>query len=462
MRSISLQKPHNQVSPRRKCPCHPGGTLSTTPRILCRVYGALVLRRIDWPSLRLWFAFLEARVRAAFAGAEGNVYREAAVLMGGRWTAKTVKKAEDKFARLGLLSVVGVLRVDDVELDMRAASMCAKLGHDNVDGSISLPRRHVRWLVARKKPAVTFVATLIAHLLRGCLAKRSAPPWYAEFRNGGDYRGCAIASWIADVFGVDETRVHTSRKHLIADQLFIRIPTCQRVQQLFGAWLVIAAGPVAGIRAGARPPRKMHVTATPISKPRTFKKLKNQKTGNYSDCDPSWHNIRQADLSMPIRHLALYRAAVVANAVDRSQAGKLFFFTALARAGTLADRNRAGFLRRLVEFPQYRHFLSDTDEDRGRQLLRESETAEAAGAPPLHPAVHALVFSLADGDPETDTQAEADWPLVARLRRHLNDADVGAHEDRYAAVIETAAGRQLLAGWTRERWDRATAYIDGE
>ena len=227
-----------EVRPAPSCRVRPwpGGRAMTSPAALCRAFAALALRRIGWPSLLLWAALLEARVRATFDGA-GTVHVEAARLLGGRWTARSVARGEAELARLGLVEVEDVVPVVDVELDARSTWMQDQLGHDNLHGGLGIPRRHLRWFLRQCKPAPALAATWAAHILRGALAKRARKPWWNRYRTKADFRGCARAAWIARVFGVDQSRVHGARRRLIRVGLFREVRTSWQVRQHWGVWL---------------------------------------------------------------------------------------------------------------------------------------------------------------------------------------------------------------------------------
>jgi hypothetical protein len=70
-------------------------------------------------------------------------------------------------------------------------------------GSVAIPRRMLRFLVAGARPAL--IATALGVLLR-CLSRR---------RDGFDGWGRCKASWIARVFGVDLGRVKLARAELV-------------------------------------------------------------------------------------------------------------------------------------------------------------------------------------------------------------------------------------------------------
>ena len=144
----------------------------------------------------------------------------------------------------------------------------------------------------------------------------------------------------------------------------------------------------------------------------------------------------------------LYDAALLSGAPLRQcAAGRLTFFALAARTRRVAAENPCGLLRWLIENPHCHGWASNADEDRARGWLRglspEPSRAEAreimtAVAPPAPESGlddDALVFKVA-GVPVVET------------------ANVGPRE-AFEVVTANPGIRELLAGWTLQRWEAA-------
>src|ERR671917_38694 len=122
--------------------------------------------------------------------------------------------------------------LDDVTLHervkQRARAMFDHLHPDTRDKLVKIPRRLLRLIIQCGRRIVR-AATLIGMLLTTMLTKR-------KDRYGG-YKGCCKAQWIANVFGVDASRVKSEREKLIAEGWFIREPTTPGARKKFGQWV---------------------------------------------------------------------------------------------------------------------------------------------------------------------------------------------------------------------------------
>ena len=90
-----------------------------------------------------------------------------------------------------------------------------------------VPRRIVRLIAGGARR--TLIATILGHLIRCLFYKRGmCHP-----------KGCVKASWIAEVFGVSERRVHEQRRHLVALGWLLPQETSQRTLNGHGLWVTI-------------------------------------------------------------------------------------------------------------------------------------------------------------------------------------------------------------------------------
>src|ERR671914_813121 len=118
--------------------------------------------------------------------------------------------------------------LDDVTIHervkQRARAMFDHLHPDTRDKLVKIPRRLLRIIVQCGRRIVR-AATLIGTMLTT-----------RKDRYGG-YKGCCKAQWIANVFGVDASRVKSERTKLIEEGSFTREPTTPRARKKFGEWV---------------------------------------------------------------------------------------------------------------------------------------------------------------------------------------------------------------------------------
>ena len=453
-RSICLRTPaSNKKAPyqrsRQASPQIAAGVVYayTTPLQLLRVCAALLLRHIDWPQFRLWFALQEARIRARFPGA-GTVCQEAAKLMGARWNVLRVARGERELVAAGVGSGDGAVPSISVELEARLGSMAAQLGHDNVGSEIRIPRWHVCWIVGLKMPATAIAATWTWHILRACLDKRAKDSWWQEYRAEPDHRGCASAAKITTVFGISGRRVGSARTRLEADGLFRSIETEPYVSRWYGKWVSVMPIRNAETLVDAGRGGKMQSSVPHYVQPKTLLNSKpsgRKRPGRFQrNTPPKWQRIRRCDLGDPRRHLDLHHSAVTAGVITASIPDAVMFFAAVARAKRCGKHNRAGFLRRLIEVPQYKTFLADVDYQIGEELLKEAAAAGDAPDPAL------------EGG-RGDEGLAADWRYVAAICQSLVEFGIPL-DDAWSAIQEDSLATKQLDGWDESRWDGVLAW----
>ena len=122
--------------------------------------------------------------------------------------------------------------LDDVtvheRVKQRARAMFDHLHPHTRDKLVKIPRRLLKLIVQCGRRIVR-AATLIGMLLTTMLTKR-------KDRYGG-YKGCCKAQWIANVFGVDASRVKSERAKLIKEGWFTHEPTTPGARKKFGQWV---------------------------------------------------------------------------------------------------------------------------------------------------------------------------------------------------------------------------------
>jgi hypothetical protein len=157
------------------------------------------------------------------------------------------------------------------------------------------------------------------------------------------------------------------------------------------------------------------------------------------DHKPNWKNIDEKDLLCAERRLALFENAVTCGVLHDTQADRLTFFAAIARTLLKATHNAGGFLRRLIECPDYRGFITQADEDTALRWLRESERL-----PPSVP--------IAEPE-EAIPSLSKDAFTVQILVQDLKPTRYDGHP---LALVQRMG---YLSDWTQERWDQAALEL---
>jgi hypothetical protein len=327
------------------------------------------------------------------------------------------------------------------------------------DKVIAVPRRLLKLIVQCRRKTVR-LATLLGLLLRMMLEKRTD--------QYGGHKGCCKAAWIAEVFGVGIDRVKTERRHLIREGWFTEEPTPAQVQKRFGLWLRLTLTPT------PRPAEPMDQGAAtevepakvePQSSPKPLKLqplfnrklpfeegiLNNQKLPEdtpsgvnqsqniAAEKPPAWTNIAEEDLQLPDRRIGLFENAVTRGVLRDTQADRLTFLSAIVRTLQKATHNAGGFLRRLIETPDYHAFITQADEDIALQWLWASEGVEQP---------------VPMAEPEKTVSPLSNDALIVRIL--LQDLKPVRYTGHPLTLIQRTG---YLSDWTRERWDQATSKL---
>ena len=465
-----------------------GGFFFFTVTQLVMAWTALREAEIGLKELRVYFALAEMKSRRCGCTDDDPPPEftplEVRRLVGG---AGGEREAVQKLLAVGLLREVSETSIefatDPGELRFEPKTLDATLDLiPNNDRRVPVPRRIVRLIAGGARR--TLIATILGHLIRCLFYKRGmCHP-----------KGCVKASWIAEVFGVSERRVHQQRRHLVALGWLLPQKTSQRTLNGHGLWVTInlawdalaeakdrlyepvaeqagageetpepAPPPVDSPAKLSPPPAvKPAQTVTPIEnkKPLPRGESKNQEpaaggtTGVYisqSESNkteapanrPTLRDVKPGDIHDPARLLDLHAQAIAAGYVSSSEADRLNFFAAANHARVIGSRNPPGLFVRILRSGLW-SFLTQDDEDVARVQLRrvlypEGASAELprAEAPRPSPGISADARFVRD--------------VTAQLRQR------GIPESNVWRLVNRERPE-----WTRERWDAALAELRGE
>ncbi len=477
-----------------------GGSISIAPISIIIVWAAYRKAQIDWRTLRVWFALWEVkrwhekRVRAG----EPYSYDVAEIRQALKTERITKKQVEDSLATLQTLGIIEfsatviafATQVDslaDESLRDQATEMLSHLNKNNYQKGINFPRRILKYIISAKRRNDARIGTTLGLLIRCMLVKRD------EY---GRYKGCCRADWIATVFGGHTTSISSARSWLMARGWFIRLEgTHQRTRNLHGDWFALALeivvvveeeqphneiadeettqAPVAveSLPKGVAPVENSESQPTEVEGPQTQKPAKleglykpvsslpenlfiNQYTGVFRYQTPpqnqstSWASIHPKDISNPERREKLFADVVDRGILGNNQADKLTFLAAASRAIRKATNNACGFLRSIIENPDYRGYISQDDEDQARLWLKDDE----------HRQIDKMIANRApkrsnDSGTRPLPTLSLDALTVKQLTRDLIQA--GYSGDLFRIVMSQPEGRKYLEGWNRERWQAA-------
>jgi len=475
------------AEPRRK---PEGGFAFFTVTQLVMAWTALREAEIGLKELRVYFALAEMKSRRCGCTDDDPPPEftplEIRRLVGG---AGGEREAVNKLLAVGLLREVSKTSIefatDPGELRFESKTLEATLDLiPNNDRRVPVPRRIVRLIAGGARR--TLIATILGHLIRCMFYKRGmCHP-----------KGCVKASWIAEVFGVSERRVHEQRRHLVALGWLLPQETSQRTLNGHGLWVTInlawdalaeakerlyePAVEHAGGGEGAQepvspaadspaelspPPAEKAVEIVPPLNIENKEPLprggsKNQEPASGGPAGvyisqseskkpeapadrPTLRDVKPEDLRDPARLLDLHAQAIAAGYVSSSEADRLNFFAAANHARVIGSRNPPGLFVRIVRSGLW-NFLTQDDEDVARVQLRRVLYPE--GAPPELPRAEAP--RPAPG-PSDDARFVRDITNLLRQR--------GIPESSMWRLVNRERPE-----WTRERWDAARAELRAE
>jgi hypothetical protein len=359
--------------------------------------------------------------------------------------------------------------LDDVTLHervkQRARSMFDQLHPDTRDKLVKIPRRLLRLIVQCGRRIVR-AATLIGMLLTTMLTKRKD--------HYGGYKGCCKAQWIANVFGVDASRVKNERAKLIEEGWFTREPTHPRVRKKVGQWVRLNLMPSEPTASPGAPPAGDPPKVQPQNAPSDTKVqpllnpslssseeiLKNQELTT-SDPDPgayqpptskkpTWTDIKLEDLHHDTRSEQLRQEAIQQGYVKDTPSDRVNFFSAIAHALRVSKTNACGLLRTVVEKGLW-HVISQADEYNGITRLKHiTHTQMAQEAQQVH--ANPFLTTSTRGDLRVSDQLielSQDALIVQTVTADLLKAGVTGD------VLQTVKRHGYLRDWERDRWERA-------
>src|SRR5512142_1021277 len=355
--------------PRRK---PEGGFAFFTVTQLVMAWSALREGECGLKELRTYFALAEMKSRRCGPSDDAAPQfsaRELRALIGG---AGGERETVRKLVALGLLREVSKASIefatDPKELGFEPTTLEASLALIfHPDRRVPVPRRIIRLIAGGARR--TLIATILGHLIR-CLF----------YKHGACHpKGCVKASWIAEVFGVSERRVHEQRQHLVELGWLIPQETSQRTLNGHGLWVTInlawsrlteakaklyepeppvvaLAGAGEGASEPPPPPAEAPIKPSPPPAQETVETVtphieenkeplprgsKNQKpacggtTGVYISKSeetgaekPTLRDVKPEDLRDPARLLDLHAQAIAAGYVSASEADRLNCFAA--------------------------------------------------------------------------------------------------------------------------------------
>ena len=427
----------------------PGGTFCIPPIALLIIWAAYRQRKVNWLALRVWIALWEIKCWHEARG-ESDVtphYSTSQIttaIKSPNLPANRLQGTLSALERLNLVTftpttiriAVSLDDLSDPELRQLAEEMLDNIGHDNVGRGLRIPRRMLVFLMASQRPRPVYAAVMFALLIRTMLTKRY-----------DTYKGCCTASWIALVFGGDLSSIKTARGQLIADGWFARLETPQRVRQRHGEWVVLVIQcPVENVNVAEPPtPPKPRVTEPPLKNQSLSGEIETNQSLDTGASQLSWSNIQSKDLRAAKRREQLYQSALNANVITSCIADRHTFFAAIAHATRVGTKNPCGLLRRIIETPLYRQFITQSDEDQARAWLRELDPQPA-------PEVLALVTPQAAVDSGPNDVRVYRAMALGLIREGYDPNGQDAYD-----ILRREVNINILRGWTRDRWEAAKA-----
>ena len=458
-----------------------GGTCPLAPIQVCILWAARQEQVISPLAFRVYFAAHEVKYwRCKTEPGETYHYEPYAFepadvsrLLPGVPVAKIARAfGELEAIQVLNLSDTGIAfaeSLDDVtvheRVKQRARAMFDHLHPHTRDKLVKIPRRLLKLIVQCGRRIVR-AATLIGMLLTTMLTKR-------KDRYGG-YKGCCKAQWIANVFGVDASRVKSERAKLIKEGWFTQEPTTPGARKKFGQWVRLNLMPPEPTAAPGDPPSGDPTEVQPLNPPSDTKvqpllnpslssseeTLNNQEL-THSDPNPgadqpkssdkpTWTNIQLEDLHTDTRSEQLRQEAIQHGYVRDTPADRLHFFAAIAHALRVAKTNACGLLRTVVEQGLW-HVISQADEDNGIVRLKHTTHTPSTQETPQVQA-NPFVTTSTRGDwrgHEQPIERSHDALIVQTVTADLHQAGVTGD------VLRTVQRHGYLRDWDRERWERA-------
>lgn len=428
---------------------------------LSMVWWAYKRGLIRWVDLRVWFACWEiVSRRCELRPSELRRYEVGELEgivggVGGRKVSADTRRGESirRLQRAGLIvwsesAIQFPASPDRMPVEDLSDLWAMHQRIQNRKRRVPVPRRIVREIAAGFSPVI--VATVLGHLLR-CL--------YFTKQRGWQYEGCCKASFVSDVFNVDERGVRRARKHL-EEIGWLRLEESEHWhRQRYGGRAAIDptwSRPVTyeSSEETELPGRIAEFPARlpgPVPEEKLSSRSKNQKpatrgpigfsAGKDWEKKPTMRHVELWDLKNTDRLLVLFEDATEKGVLQNSEHDRLLFVAAAERALMKGTINPCGFFVRVVR-SQLWHHVTQGDEDAAHQRLkthfygdvrkREKEPARRFKPPTIKLSEDARMVSAAMN--------------VAQAKRLSGDP--------FYLL------RQMSPEWNRERWDAASDELE--
>ncbi|GMV26717.1 MAG: hypothetical protein AMXMBFR58_27480 [Phycisphaerae bacterium] len=261
---------------------------------------------------------------------------------------------------------------------------------------VPVPRRTLRFLAAGTTRSLT--VTMLGTLLRCAFYRRGVCSW----------AGACKASWVAEVFGVDERSVKRARGRLQGLGWLSPEPVPQWRLNRYGGRFCINPdwdGTEQTSRGMSPPsPRETPCLSPPESDQEPLREYKHQELAPSEAAGvraghqehPSLRDIAPLDLRRRDRLLALHAQACGLGLAEPGEAGRLRFASLAARARRVGTVNPCGLLAWMLRGQRW-GLVTLQDEDRARRWLAptppRAPSAAARCGPPVHvaAALHAVL-----------------------------------------------------------------------
>ncbi len=331
--------------------------------------------------------------------------------------------------------------------------------------SVPVPRHILAFIAGGARPVV--VATVLGHLLR-CLYYRAGQCQPV---------GTCKASWVADVFTIDERNVKGARAHL-ENELgwLVPLPSPWWHQNRYGktvaidlSWTPSKAADQAVGKSNAAPSKSPPPPAPngsksppPESNNDLSSRSKNQNLGGqapkpptgFSKPDrkqerllpPSFDHVLAQDLSDTARLLALFADCVRRGLVADTERDRLNVFAIAERARTLGAKNPCALFAWLLRGRHW-EFITEGYDDAAHRRLKTALYGEPREATPVVPLVEQAVRATSSTPLSDDARFARGVRQVLRNQRYVGD--------------EFTVVRQARPDWTRQRWDMAVQELEG-
>jgi hypothetical protein len=432
-----------------------GYVLAGVPQ-LCTAWWAYRAGHVRLADLRAYFACLEMTARRCGLR-EGRHPRYGLDELRGLTAGAGTTHLRRSLGRLGTL---GLLRWSPSSITFAAgpdeltapdlAGLREMVGTvENNRRRVPVPRRVLR-LMAGRDATCGLIAAVLGHLMRGLYYRAGLCVPY----------GACKASWVADVFRVDERSVTRARAALVAAGWLKAEEREQWYLNRFGWRYTIdlswAGGEVVSARSGLPDPVPLSTADLPAPgidrEPFPEEGSSHQKPGtdrpgvwNGEETEPTLRHVVPADLANTRRLLTLFRDGVGKGLVNGSEASRLSFVALAEHARTIGGSNPPGLFASLVRRGLF-HYATAGDEEAARRRLRLHLDAPGGPAPPGLPtpvrAVLTGVLSrLSGGLPTTE------FPLGPL-------SEQGRGETANLAGCERSGGRQASDGEGHDRAGR--------